>query len=105
MCARAIYCISIHLCEGLLLLMMLGCRAAWPQKHVPKAPPKTQVDNVKEIIHGVEVSDPYRWLEDRESPETEQWIENQSKYAEAIIGSLPGRQRGSKGAADEVDEG
>jgi prolyl oligopeptidase len=71
--------------------MMLGFRAAWPQKHVSEGPPKTRVDDVRETIHGVEVSDPYRWLEERGSPETEKWIEEQNKYTEAMIGSWPGR--------------
>jgi len=32
---------------------------------------------VEEEIHGIAVRDPYRWLEDRCLPETEQWIEQQ----------------------------
>ncbi len=34
---------------------------------------------VVEIIHGVEVRDPYRWLEDRQLPETEDWIGAQQR--------------------------
>jgi prolyl oligopeptidase len=34
---------------------------------------------VKEVIHGVVVDDPYRWLENRDLPETEEWIEEQRK--------------------------
>jgi prolyl oligopeptidase len=30
-----------------------------------------------EVIHGVPVQDPYRWLEDRDLPETEAWIRDQ----------------------------
>jgi prolyl oligopeptidase len=32
---------------------------------------------VEEMIHGVLVRDPYRWLEDRSLPETEEWISEQ----------------------------
>jgi prolyl oligopeptidase len=32
---------------------------------------------VEEMIHGVLVRDPYRWLEDRSLPETEAWINDQ----------------------------
>jgi prolyl oligopeptidase len=32
---------------------------------------------VEELIHGVVVRDPYRWLEDRNLPETEEWLRNQ----------------------------
>lgn len=42
------------------------------QAQVPKPPPAT-VDNFREVIHGVEIIDPYRWLEDQNSPETRAW--------------------------------
>ncbi|XCB27864.1 hypothetical protein RBB75_05970 [Tunturibacter empetritectus] len=32
---------------------------------------------VEELIHGVVVRDPYRWLEDRNLPETEEWLRDQ----------------------------
>jgi len=56
-------------------------------------PPKTRTDNVKETIHGVEIADPYRWLEDRGSPETAEWINAQNEYTDTRIGSLPGREK------------
>jgi prolyl oligopeptidase len=34
---------------------------------------------VEEVIHGVLVPDPYRWLEDRGLPETEEWIADQQQ--------------------------
>jgi prolyl oligopeptidase len=34
---------------------------------------------VEEMIHGVFVRDPYRWLEDRSLPETEEWIREQQR--------------------------
>ncbi|WP_169746995.1 prolyl oligopeptidase family serine peptidase [Edaphobacter aggregans] len=37
---------------------------------------------VEEIIHGVVVFDPYRWLEDRSLPETEEWIVDQQQRCE-----------------------
>ncbi len=56
------------------------------------APPATRTDNVKEMLHGVEVVDPYRWLEDQWSPETRAWIEAQNKYTDSVVGHLPGRE-------------
>jgi prolyl oligopeptidase len=35
---------------------------------------------VTEVIHGVAVVDPYRWLEDRGLPETDDWIREQQRY-------------------------
>lgn len=37
---------------------------------------------VVERIHGVEVRDPYRWLEDRRLLRTEQWINNQNRLCD-----------------------
>lgn len=34
-------------------------------------------NGVIDLIHGVSVKDPYRWLEDRESPETQEWLATQ----------------------------
>jgi prolyl oligopeptidase len=54
-------------------------------------PPSTRLAEVRERLHGVEVVDPYRWLEDRSSPETAAWIEQQNRYARSILDRLAGR--------------
>jgi prolyl oligopeptidase len=40
----------------------------------------------------VEITDPYRWLEDQNSPETRAWIDAQNAYTDSIIPKLPGRE-------------
>ena len=40
---------------------------------------------VEEKLHGVEVSDPYRWLERRDLPETEQWLGEQDRRCRAYF--------------------
>ncbi len=54
-------------------------------------PPKTRVDNVEEVLHGVKIADPYRWLEDQNSPETRAWIDAQNKYTRSFLDAVPGR--------------
>jgi len=56
-------------------------------------PPCSPVEPVTEVLHGVTVTDPYRWLEDQESAQTRGWIEGQTKYARAYLDSIPGRER------------
>ena len=56
-------------------------------------PPETEVREVVETLHGVEIVDPYRWLEDQESPETRAWIDAQNAHTDAVLGALPGRGR------------
>jgi prolyl oligopeptidase len=55
------------------------------------SPPDTRQDNYKEILHGVEIIDPYRWLEDQNSPETRNWIEAQNEYAIGLLSNHPSR--------------
>ena len=54
-------------------------------------PPISRQEPVTEILHGVTVTDAYRWLEDQDSPRTRAWIEEQTIYARNYLDSIPGR--------------
>jgi len=56
-------------------------------------PPCSPIEPVTEILHGVSVTDPYRWLEDRDSLRTRTWIEAQTEYARSYLDSIPGTAR------------
>jgi prolyl oligopeptidase len=75
------------------VLVAGGALAVWAGQAARQGPPETRRDNVKEVIHGVELVDPYRWLEDGKSPETQAWIEAQNAYTRSLLESLPGRER------------
>lgn len=60
---------------------------------VISSPPFSPVENCIDFIHGVPVSDPYRWLEDQDSIRTRSWIEQQTRYARGYLDSIPGRAR------------
>jgi prolyl oligopeptidase len=53
--------------------------------------PPSRVENVHDSIHGVDVADPYRWLEDAKSPEVQRWMEAQDTLARATLRALPHR--------------
>ncbi|MBI2674115.1 MAG: S9 family peptidase [Candidatus Yanofskybacteria bacterium] len=55
-------------------------------------PPTTTKENIVENIHGREISDPYRWLEDIESAGTKSWLDEQDRYARSILDKLPRRK-------------
>ncbi|HTF37747.1 MAG TPA: prolyl oligopeptidase family serine peptidase [Blastocatellia bacterium] len=74
-----------------LVVIGSGAYICFAQEH--KAPPATRVDNVTETLHGVTITDPYRWLEDQNSPETRAWINAQNEYSASVLGSLPFRGR------------
>jgi prolyl oligopeptidase len=54
-------------------------------------PPKADVEAVTETIHGVEITDPYRWLEDQNSPKTRAWIDAENAYTDSVLLRIPGR--------------
>jgi prolyl oligopeptidase len=54
-------------------------------------PPASHVAPVVDVLHGVSISDPYRWLEDQNSPATRAWIGDQTQYARAYFDVIPGR--------------
>jgi prolyl oligopeptidase len=61
-----------------------------------KCPPTTRIDSAKDTYGTTVVADPYRWLEDQDSPETRAWIEAEQKCTEAALSNLPGRAQITK---------
>jgi len=60
---------------------------------VLSSPPPTPIEPVTDVLHGVPVTDPYRWLEDQNSPRTRKWLGEQSAYTRAYLDAIPGRER------------
>src|SRR6266550_6284634 len=58
---------------------------------VLEPPPFTPIEPVTEVLHGVEITDPYRWLEDQNSLRTRKWIEEQTAYTRAYFDAIPRR--------------
>ena len=56
--------------------------SAWAQT---APPPPSRRDDVREVLHGVEIVDPYRWLEDGAAPETRAWIDAQNAYTQSVL--------------------
>jgi len=58
-----------------------------PKLAYPATKTVAQVDD----YHGTKVSDPYRWLEDIDSPATHEWIEAENKVTFDYLARIPGR--------------
>ena len=73
-----------------LVWLLMATGASMSAATLP-TPPKTPIRNVTDSLHGVSITDPYRWLEDQNSPETRKWIDGQIEYTKSLLDPLPGR--------------
>ena len=74
----------------LLIVAFFLCSAALAADPV-RSYPESRVDGTVDVIHGTRVPDPYRWLEDQDSPATRAWIEAQVAHTRAFLDARPGR--------------
>jgi len=81
---------------GSLLLVMVvgvglaGCAHSGPHSQPTSLPyPQTRQTNVVDDYHGAKIADPYRWLEDDNSPETKAWVEAQNQVTFDYLRSIP----------------
>jgi prolyl oligopeptidase len=81
----------------LYFVVSLGGIQAAPQQ---QGPPSARRDDLQETRHGVTVADPYRWLEDQNSPETRSWITAENAYTHAELDGWSGRSALEKRVAE-----
>ena len=55
-------------------------------------PPVAKIENVVDTHWGVEVDDPYRYMEDPEDPYVLEWFQGQDAYADETLQGLPDRE-------------
>ena len=80
--------LSHPLVSALAFALLLSATAeAKTATKYPKAPMSKQVDT----YHGTKVADPYRPLENPDSPESRKWIEEQNKLTEGFLTQVPER--------------
>ena len=68
---------------------MVGCQNNVQQINYPDTRESDHVD----IYHGVEVADPYRWLEDDMSDETADWVKTQNKSTFRYLNKIRFRRK------------
>jgi prolyl oligopeptidase len=79
-----------------LALWTTGFTDAQETAPTAKCPPAARLDSAKDTYGDTVVADPYRWLEDQNSPETRAWIAAEQKCTDAVLSKLPGRAQISK---------
>src|SRR5688572_12383480 len=55
--------------------------------------PDARRDDVRDDYHGTVVADPYRWLEDPDSPETRAWVAAENAVTFGFLERIPQRAR------------
>ena len=55
--------------------------------------PKTVRTDTVDTLHGIEVPDPYRWLEEIDSEQTQAWIADQNRLTFDYLSQIPARER------------
>lgn len=86
-----------------LLLVAGGARPSLADGK-PAYPP-TKKGDVKDVLHGVEIPDPYRWLEEDDAPEVEAWDKAQTALLRARLDAYPGRATIEARLFKEIDLG
>ncbi len=76
---------------SIFLLISMMCSCDHTIKHLPY--PKAAKGNVVDDYFGTQVADPYRWLEDDKSPETETWVAEENKVTENYFSQVPFRDK------------
>ncbi|ANM29720.1 hypothetical protein ABI59_09230 [Acidobacteria bacterium Mor1] len=72
-------------------LVMAGCATTHREGPAPDPltyPATPTVDQI-DTYHGVEIADPYRWLEDDQADQTKRWIEAQQVVLEDYVEEVP----------------
>ncbi len=55
--------------------------------------PSARKGRTVDVYHGTRVPDPYRWLEDPETPETQAWVRQQNKLTSDFLAAVTIRER------------
>jgi prolyl oligopeptidase len=79
---------SRRIFAGLLALALVSTAFAGPISYPP-----AKKGDVVDTYHGVQVADPFRWLEDPDSPETRAWIDAENKVTFGFLDQIPQRDK------------
>ena len=71
-----------------MVFLAIQCKQDRPLQY-----PETRMDDASDNYFGVEVADPFRWLEDDNSEETKAWVKAQNEVTFGYLGKIPYRQK------------
>ena len=75
----------------LAVVLLASCKTETKREPIAvNYPTTTKVDSI-DTYFGTEVKDPYRWLEDDRSPQTEEWVKKQNETTFGYLEKIPFR--------------
>jgi prolyl oligopeptidase len=79
----------IILTTSIAAMLFTACN----NRHIAVSYPQTKTVEQSDEYFGVAVNDPYRWLEDDRSAETEAWVEAENKVTFDYLSKIPFREK------------
>ncbi len=73
-------------------LLLIACRTNPKKEPIIVNYPTTKKADAVDTYFGTEIKDPYRWLEDDRSAETEAWVKEQNKVTFGYLEQIPFRE-------------
>lgn len=83
---------SLLLCAMIIILGACDTNDHPMESRKPFNYPSSRVETVVDTLWDTEVADPYRWLEDDRSEETETWVDAQIAFTQEHLASNPWRK-------------
>lgn len=87
---EAAICLLLSVVFGTIAIIPKVTAQPIPEKRILH--PETRRETIVDTLHGTIVKDPYRWLEQGDSPEVKEWEEAQDGLTRSRLDSLPIRK-------------
>ena len=90
---RRVLWIAFSLFASSFIFLAAVLASDTPKTPTTLGPPKVKVEVVTDDLHGHKIQDPYRWLENSDSPDSQEYVREQAAYTRSILDPLPGREK------------
>ncbi|MGB3342539.1 MAG: prolyl oligopeptidase family serine peptidase [Aequorivita sp.] len=91
---------KLSIIPAALFLTLIGCQEKPKNDIISVTYPDTKKVDTVDTYFGVEVKDPYRWLEDDRSAETAEWVKAENKVTFGYLEKIPFREELKKRLSD-----
>src|SRR5215467_6553060 len=88
-------CVRLLLATGMLANLICAVNqssAADTSADGPSKYPAARQDSHVDDYHGEKVADPYRWMEELDSPETKAWVKAEAELTDSYLEKIPARK-------------